>query len=66
MVINNVIINYFIFLKGVRIELFPPPPKPSGCDFKWWIDNYITPSDEAYVAWIKKSGAMRKGASNSK
>jgi hypothetical protein len=32
--INNVIINHFIFLKGDHIELFPPPPKPSGCDFK--------------------------------
>jgi hypothetical protein len=44
-IVNNVIINYFIFLKGVRIDLFPPPPKPSGCDFKQWIDDYMTPND---------------------
>jgi hypothetical protein len=31
---NNVIINLFISFKGVRIELFPPPPKPSRCNFK--------------------------------
>jgi hypothetical protein len=64
--INNVVINHFIFSKGVQIEILPPPPKPSGCDFKQWIDNYMTPSDEAYVAWVKKSGAMRKVASSSK
>jgi hypothetical protein len=31
-ILNDVIINRFIFLKGVHVELFPLPPKPSGCD----------------------------------
>jgi hypothetical protein len=48
--INNIIINHFIFLKGVHIELFPLPPKPPIYGFKQWIDDYMTPSDEAYVA----------------
>jgi hypothetical protein len=64
--INNVIINRFIFLKGVCVELFPPPPNPSGCDFKQWIDDYMTPSNETFVVWVKKNGAMRKGVSSSK
>jgi hypothetical protein len=64
--INNVIIKHFIFLKGVHVELFPPPSKPSGCDFKQWIDDYMTPSDEVYMAWVKKNSDMRKGASSSK
>jgi hypothetical protein len=62
----DVVINYFIFLKGVRIELFPPSPKLSGSDFKQWIDDYMTPYDEEYVTWVKKNSAMRKGASSSK
>jgi hypothetical protein len=53
------------FFNGVCVELFPPPPKPLGCDFKQWIDDYMTPRDEEYVAWVKKNGAMRKGASSS-
>jgi viroplasmin and RNaseH domain-containing protein len=28
--------------------------------------NIKTPSDEEYVAWVKKNGAIRKGASNNK
>jgi hypothetical protein len=63
--LNDVVINCFSYLKGVRVELFPPPPKPSGCDFKQWIDDYKTPCDEEYMAWVKKNGAMRKGASSS-
>jgi hypothetical protein len=27
-ILNLVVINHFIFLKGVRVTLFPPPPKP--------------------------------------
>jgi hypothetical protein len=47
--------------------LFPPPPKPLGCDFKQWIDDYMTPKDIEYVVWVKKiKVAMRKGASSSK
>jgi hypothetical protein len=65
-ILNNVVINRFIFLKGVCIELFPPPPKPLGYDFKQWIDDYMIPCDEEYVEWVKKNGAMRKGASRSK
>jgi hypothetical protein len=33
-ILNIVVINRFIFVKGVRVTLFPPPPKPLGCDFK--------------------------------
>jgi hypothetical protein len=66
MPLNNVVIKRFIFFKGVRIELFPPPTKLLECDFKQWIDDYMTPSDEAYVAWVKKNGAMRKAVSSSK
>jgi hypothetical protein len=33
-ILNSVIINHFIFLKGVHVELFPPPQKLLGCDFK--------------------------------
>jgi hypothetical protein len=66
-ILNIVIINRFIFLKGVRVTLFPPPPKPPQCDFKQWIDDYMTPKDIEYVMWIKKNkAAMRKGASSSK
>jgi hypothetical protein len=63
---SNVMINYFTCLKGVRVELFPLPPKLLGCDFKQWIDDYMTPRDEENVAWIKKNSAMRKGASSIK
>jgi hypothetical protein len=66
MAINNVIINHFIFLKGVHVELFPPPPKSPRCDFKQWIDDYMTPSNEAYVTWVKKNDDIRKDASSSK
>jgi hypothetical protein len=46
--------------------LFPPPPKPLGCDFKQCLDDYMTPKDIEYVAWVKKNkAAMRKGASSS-
>jgi hypothetical protein len=53
-------------LKDVHIELFPLPPKSSGCDFKQWIDGYMTLKDEEYMTWVKKVGAMRKGASSNK
>jgi hypothetical protein len=66
LILNNVTINLFISFKGVRIELFPPPPKLSGCDFKQWIDDYITVKDEEYVALVKKCGSMRKDASSNK
>jgi hypothetical protein len=66
LVLNNVVIKYFISFKGVHIELFPPPPKMSRCDFKYWIDDYMNLKDEEYVAWVKKCGAMRKGASSNK
>jgi hypothetical protein len=33
-ILNKVIINRFIFLKCVHIELFSPPLKPPGCEFK--------------------------------
>jgi hypothetical protein len=56
--INNVVINHFIFVKGIHAELFSSPPKPPRCDFQQWIDDYMTSSDKAYVAWVKKSGAM--------
>jgi hypothetical protein len=65
-IVTNVVINHFIFLKGVRVDLFPPPPNPLGCDFKQWIDDYMTPTDEEYVGCVKKNGAMRKGVSSSK
>jgi hypothetical protein len=66
-ILNKVIINCFIFLKGVHVTLFPPPPKLPGCDFKEWIDDYITPKDIEYMTWVKKNrAAMRKGGSNSK
>jgi hypothetical protein len=52
--------------RGAHVELFSPPPKPSGCDFKQWIDNYMIVKDKEYVAWVKKCGSMRKGASSSK
>jgi hypothetical protein len=51
-IVNNVVINCYIFLYGVRAKLFSPPPKP-GCDFKKWIDDYMTPKDIEYVAWVK-------------
>jgi hypothetical protein len=28
-ILNNIVINRFNFLKGVRVELFPPPPTES-------------------------------------
>jgi hypothetical protein len=66
-ILNIVGINRFIFVKGVHVTLFPPPPKLSGCDFKQWIDDYMTPKDIEYVAWVKKNkSVMRKGASSSK
>jgi hypothetical protein len=66
-ILNIVVINRFIFLKGVRVTLFPPPPKPPGCDFKQWIDDYMTLKDIEYAMWVKKNkAAMRKGASSSK
>jgi hypothetical protein len=65
-ILNNVVSNCFLVFKGVHIKIFPPPPKPLGCDFKKWIDDYMTPRDEEYVTWVKKNGAMRKGASSSK
>jgi hypothetical protein len=47
--------------------LFPPPTKPPRCDFKQWIDDYMTPKDIEYMAWVKKNRAdMGKGASSSK
>jgi glutaredoxin len=52
---------------GVRIELFPLPSKPPGCDFKKWINDYMTPKDIEYVTWVKKNkAAMSKGGSSSK
>jgi hypothetical protein len=66
-ILNKVIINCFIFFKGVHVTLFPPPLKPPGCDFKEWIDDYMTPKDIEYVTWVKKNRAdMSKGGSNSK
>jgi hypothetical protein len=65
-ILNNVISNHFLVFKGVHIELFPPPPKLPGCDFKKWIDDYMTPCDEEYVVWVKKNSVMKKGASNNK
>jgi hypothetical protein len=53
-ILNNVVITRFIYLKGVYIELFPPPPKPPGCDFKQWVDDYMTPKDIEYASWAKK------------
>jgi hypothetical protein len=65
-ILNKGIINRFIF-NGVRVELFPPPPKLPGCDFKQWIDDYMTPKDKEYVSWVKKNrDAMSKGESSSK
>jgi hypothetical protein len=65
LILNNVVVNHFISFKGVRVELFPLPPKPSGCDFMQRIDDYMTVKDEEYVAWVNKCSAMRKGASSS-
>jgi hypothetical protein len=66
-ILNLVVINRFIFLKGVHVMLFPPPPKLAGCDFKQWIDDYMTLNDIEYVAWVKKNRtAMGKGGSSSK
>jgi hypothetical protein len=65
-IVNNVIINCFIFLKGIHVHLFPLPPKPPGCDFKQWIDDYMTSKDIEYVAWVKKNATMSKGASSNK
>jgi hypothetical protein len=63
LILNNVIVNLFISFKGVRVELFSPPPKPLGCDFKQWIDDYMIVKDKEYVAWVKKCSDMRKGVS---
>jgi hypothetical protein len=38
-ILNKVVMNHFIFLKGVHVMLFPPPPKSLGCDLKQWIDT---------------------------
>jgi hypothetical protein len=65
-IINNVLSNSCLVFNGARVELFPPPLKPSGRDFKKWIDDYMTPRDEEYVVWVKKNSAIRKGASSSK
>jgi hypothetical protein len=66
-ILNLVVINRFIFLKGVHVTLFPPPPKPQGCDFKEWIDDYMTPKDIEYMTWVKKNRAtMSKGGSSCK
>jgi hypothetical protein len=66
-ILNNVVINHFIFLKGVHVELFPPSSKPLGCDFKQWIDDYMTSKDIEYVTWVKKNRvAISKGRSNNK
>jgi hypothetical protein len=40
--------------------------KPSGYDFKQWIDDYMTLRDESYVAWIKEMGTTKRDASSSK
>jgi hypothetical protein len=54
-------------LKGVHAELFPPSLKPPGCDAMQWIDDYMTPKDIEWVAWVKKNRAvMSKGGSSSK
>jgi hypothetical protein len=54
-------------LKGVHAELFPPPPKLLGYDYRQWIDDYMTPKDIEWVAWVKKNRAtMSKGGSGSK
>jgi hypothetical protein len=42
-------INHFIFLNNVHVDIFPPPPKPPGYDFKQWIGDFMTTSDEEYV-----------------
>jgi hypothetical protein len=66
-ILNNVVINHFIFLKGVHVELFPPSSKPLGCDFNQWIDDYMTSKDIEYVTWVKKNRvAISKGRSNNK
>jgi hypothetical protein len=66
LILKIFVTNRFISLKGFPIEIFPLPPKPPGYDFKQWIDDYMTPKGEEYVAWIKKAGVMRKGASSGK
>jgi hypothetical protein len=35
--------------------LFPPPQKPSGCDFKQWIDNYMMLKDIEYVVLVRRT-----------
>jgi hypothetical protein len=55
-----------LFSCSVLVELFPPPSKPSGCDFRKLIDDYMTLSDESYLAWLKDSGAVKRGVSSSK
>jgi hypothetical protein len=66
-ILNNIVINRFIFLKDVRVELFPTPPKLPGCDFKQWIDDYMTPKDIEYVTWVGTiRAAMSKSGSSSK
>jgi hypothetical protein len=66
LILKNFVANHFISLKGFHVELFSLPPKPTRCDFKQWIDDNMTPKDEEYVVWVKKAGAMRKGASSNK
>jgi hypothetical protein len=65
-ILNNVVLNCFIFLKGVHVDLFTSSPKPLGCDFMQSIDDYMTLKDEVYVLWVKKCRAMSKSASSSK
>jgi hypothetical protein len=55
-----------LFPYSVRVELFPPPPKMPLCGFKQWIYDYMTSSDESYVALLKKIVAMKKSVSSSK
>jgi hypothetical protein len=40
LILNNVASNFLISFKGVHVELFQAPPKPPGCDFKQWTDDY--------------------------
>jgi len=49
------------------VELFPPPPKPPGCDFKQWIDDEMTPKDATRAAYLKNiDGPGDIAASSSK
>jgi hypothetical protein len=65
--LNSVIINQLILLKVVHVELFPPPSKLLGCDFKQCIDDYMTPKDIKYMTWVSTvRAAMSKGGSSRK